>query len=103
MGTRHKVTDLASLPPGKATCVQAAGRAIALFNLGGRLHAVDDACTHAGGNLSEGEVDGTVVTCPWHGATFDLATGAALSAPARENVRCYPVHVQGQDVLLELD
>lgn len=102
MGTRHKVAELSALPPGKSLCVQAGGKAIALFNLGGKLHAVDDACTHAGGNLSEGEVEGTVVTCPWHGATFDLETGAALSPPARGNVKCHPVHVQGADILVEI-
>ena len=96
------VAEVASLPAGKSVALSVEGQTLALFNIGGAYYAIDDTCTHAGGNLSEGECEGTIVTCPWHGARFDLATGAVLSPPAREAVRCYPVHVQGQRIHVEL-
>ena len=103
MGKLHKVADRSALSPGKPICVQVDGRSIALFDLGGTCRAVDDECTHAGGNLSEGEVDGGVVTCPWHGARFDLASGQPLSPPASSPVRTYPVKIQGSEVWLEIE
>ncbi len=59
-----KVVDAKDVPPGKSVCVEVGGEKVALFNVAGTLYAVSDTCTHAGGPLSEGEVDGTVVTCP---------------------------------------
>ena len=105
MGTLHKAAERSALTPGRPICVQVAGRAIALFDLGGpdACRAVDDECTHAGGNLSEGEVEEGVVTCPWHGARFDLTTGEVLSGPAERPVRSYPVRIQGAEIWLEID
>ena len=99
----HKVAERSSLTPERPLCVEVAGRAIAIFDVGGACRAVDDECTHAGGNLSEGEVDGGVVTCPWHGARFDLATGAVLSGPAGRAVKSYPVRIEGSAIWLEVD
>ena len=103
MGKLQKVAERSAVAPGKPLCVQVDGRSIAIFDVGGTLHAVDDECTHAGGNLSEGEVDECVVTCPWHGARFDLSTGAALSGPARNAVKSYPVRLEGSGIFLEVD
>jgi nitrite reductase/ring-hydroxylating ferredoxin subunit len=71
------------LPPGKSKVVDIDGHRIALFNVNGQYFAVDDACPHAGGSLSEGDVGGTTVECPLHDARFDLATGQVLSPPPR--------------------
>ena len=62
-----------------------------LFNVEGTFYAIADTCTHRGGPLSQGEVGTTTVTCPWHGAQFDLRTGNVLSAPAPEGVASYKV------------
>ncbi len=86
---------------GKALSVAVGARRVALFNVDGKFFAIEDQCTHAGASLAEGTLAGTVVTCPWHGATFDVATGAVLSAPAFENVATYKVQVQGEDVQIE--
>lgn len=102
MGKLEKVADLSALSPGQAMCVQAGGKAIALFNVGGTCYALDDACTHVGGNLSEGEVDGDTVTCPWHGARFDLKSGACLGPPAQTPVKAYPLQIRGQDILIDI-
>lgn len=97
-----KVAATPDLPAGKAIAVTVGNKKIALFNVKGQYYAIDDACTHAGGSLSEGAVDGTMVSCPWHGATFDLTTGEALTPPAFEKTGKYKVSVEGQDISLEI-
>ena len=89
------------IPSGKSISVQFGNRRVAVFHIDGKFHAIEDTCTHAGASLSEGKLQGTIVTCPWHGATFDVATGAVLSAPAFENVATYKVILQGEDILIE--
>jgi 3-phenylpropionate/trans-cinnamate dioxygenase ferredoxin component len=66
---------------------------IAVFNVDGRFYAIDDICTHDGGGLAGGAVDGDQVICPRHGARFCLRTGAALTPPAYEPVRTYETRV----------
>jgi nitrite reductase/ring-hydroxylating ferredoxin subunit len=101
MGKFTKVLDKKALPAGRATAIELAGKKIAIFNVNDKYYAIDDECTHAGGSLSEGEIDGVVVTCPWHGATFDVATGEVLSAPAFERVNSYKVQVVGEEIQIE--
>ena len=102
MGQFIKVAETNDVPPGTAKAVEAEGRKIALFNSDGAYYAIDDTCTHQGGPLSEGEVEGTVVTCPWHGATYDITTGSVLGPPAPEGVVSYKVQVDGNDIKVEL-
>ena len=64
---------------------------IALFNLDGTFFAIKDVCTHDQAPLSEGELDGDTIVCPWHGACFSVRTGEALSLPATEPVETFPV------------
>ena len=73
-----KVAETKDVSPGTAKVVQAEGRSIALFNVAGTFHAIDNTCTHRGGPLGEGELAGEVVTCPWHGAKFNVKTGEVL-------------------------
>ena len=96
------VAKTAELGPGRAKAVQVKGETIALFNIGGTYYAIEDTCTHSGGPLSEGEVEGTTVTCPWHGAQFNLSSGEVLRAPAPAGVKSYTVHVQGDEIQLEM-
>jgi nitrite reductase/ring-hydroxylating ferredoxin subunit len=102
MAAYIKVATTSELAPGQAKRVEAQGKRIALFNVGGSYHAVDDTCTHRGGPLSEGQVDGNVVTCPWHGAKFNITTGAVLGPPARAGVASFRIRVSGSDVEVEL-
>ena len=92
-------SDLAA---GHGAVVELQGKKIAIFNVAGAFFALDETCTHAGGPLSEGEVDGTVVRCPWHGATFDIRTGGALGPPAPDGVRSYEVKTEGEQVLVKI-
>ena len=85
------VADKKDLQSGTSICVEAAGHPIALFNVEGTFYAIADTCTHRGGPLSQGEVGTTTVTCPWHGAQFDLRTGNVLSPPAPDGVASYKV------------
>jgi len=97
-----KVASTADLAPGEARCVEVEGKKVALFNLDGSFYAIDDTCPHRGGPLSEGDVAGEEVTCPWHGAVYNIKTGAALGPPAPRGVGCYAVRVQGSDVEVEV-
>ena len=98
----HKVASKKELLTGKAVSVNIENKTIALFNVGGKIYAMDNECTHAGAPLCEGELDGNVITCPWHGATFDVTTGHVLGAPAFENLPSYKVIVEGDDITIEI-
>jgi len=102
MAQSTKVADLIDLPPGKSAFVEFAGEKVALFDVGGTVHALADTCTHRGGPLSECEVEETAVTCPWRGASFDLMTGAVLGPPAGQDVTRYAVTVRDNDILLSV-
>ena len=102
MPQRHAVTTLDALPPGSSKAFEVEGQTIALFNVDGKLFAIGDRCPHAGASLAEGTLKGgTCVTCPWHFADFDLATGKALSGPA-DDVPSYPVSVSGNAIEVEV-
>jgi NAD(P)H-dependent nitrite reductase small subunit len=101
MGTFVKVAKSADLPRGTGKTVEAGGREIALFNVDGTFHAVDNACKHRGGPLGEGELDGKVVTCPLHAWTYDVTTGECFDDPSC-HVDRFPVKVEGDDVLIEV-
>jgi len=102
MPTMKKVATVAEVPPGTAKAIEVDSKKIALFNVDGSFFAIGDTCTHRGGPLSEGDVEGHQVTCPWHGATFDLKTGKVLGPPASQNVQQYKVEVEGADVRIEV-
>ena len=97
-----KAVRAADLAPGTGTVVELNGVKIAVFNVDGAFYAMNDTCTHASGPLSEGELDGTAVTGPWHGARFDIKTGAVLGPPAADGVRSYEVKTEGEDVLVKV-
>lgn len=98
-----KVADLGDLPPGGKLLIDLDGRALALFNVDGTIHAIDDICTHDGGPLAEGEFEGTRIRCPRHGAQFDVRTGKPLGFPAFEPVATHAVEVRDGDVLVAVD
>ena len=97
-----KVARTDEIAPGQGKMVEVSGKKIALFNVEGSFHAIDDTCTHRGGSLSEGILEGEQVTCPWHGAVFDVRTGEVLSPPAPKGVSRYDVRVEGDDVEAEI-
>ncbi len=74
------------------------GTSICLANVGGTFYAISGVCSHMGGPLAEGELEDTVVTCPWHGSIFDVTSGEVLGAPADDDVAKYEARVQGDAV-----
>jgi len=92
----------ADIPEGQAIVVLAAeGREIALFNIEGKIYALDNACPHIGGPLGEGEIEDQCVTCPWHGWQFDVTTGKASQNPA-VGVSCYPVEIRAGEIFVDV-
>ena len=90
-------------PPGQVKVIMPRGERVALCNVDGELYAIDDVCTHDGGPLDQGELLGDQIECPRHGAMFDVRTGKALALPAIFPIKTYPVKVEGNDILVELE
>jgi nitrite reductase/ring-hydroxylating ferredoxin subunit len=91
------------IPPGGTKVVQVREHVVAIFNLDGTLHAIENACPHQGGPLGEGYLEGDgVVSCPWHGWTFDVRTGVSPIDPDMK-VRRYPVKVEAGEIILEIE
>ena len=96
-----KVAKTNDIAPGDAKVVYVGAWRVAIFNIDGTYHAIDDTCTHRGGPLSEGIVEGIEVTCPWHG-DFDLKTGAVMGPPANKGVSSCKVVVENDDIKVEV-
>ena len=97
-----RVGRVGEVPDGRPEVFDVEDRKIAVYRLDDGYYAIDDMCTHDGGPLAEGEVEGDQVTCPRHGARFSIRTGAALTFPAVTPVARYPVRVEGDDLLVGL-
>jgi 3-phenylpropionate/trans-cinnamate dioxygenase ferredoxin subunit len=95
------VDAVTNLPEGSVRVVEAAGDEVAVFNIGGRFYAIEDLCSHDGGTLADGTVEGFEIECPRHGARFDLRTGRVTAPPAFENIRTYAVRVHDGRVQLQ--
>lgn len=103
MGEFIKVAKTDELKPGQAKAVQLDGDLrIALFNVGGAYYALEDFCPHKGAPLATGLVGGKTVSCEWHGATFDLETGATVAGPGGRGVQSYKVRVVDDDIEVEV-
>jgi 3-phenylpropionate/trans-cinnamate dioxygenase ferredoxin component len=86
------------LRPGAHRVVDVDGAQVAVFNLDGQYYAIEDVCTHDGGILTGGPVEGDQIVCPRHGARFSIRTGAALAPPAFEPTAVFPVRVDNGEV-----
>lgn len=81
------------LPNGERLFVEIDELPIVVFNIGGNIYAIGDVCSHDDGPLGDGEIEGFEVTCPRHGASFDVRTGKVLSLPAIVDIPAYPTRV----------
>lgn len=97
-----KVGTTADVPDGRPEIFDVDDRKIAVYRLDGAYYAIEDLCTHDGGPVAEGEIDGGEVICPRHGARFDIKTGAARSFPAVTPVDTFPVRVDGDEIWIGL-
>ena len=96
-----RIARVDECPVGAALERVADERVVAIYNVGGAFHALDGVCPHQGGPLGEGELAGTVVTCPWHEWRFDARTGVNTD-DATCKVTTYPVKVEGDAVLVQI-
>jgi nitrite reductase/ring-hydroxylating ferredoxin subunit len=96
------ISRVDEIEPDDSKRCQHGKRCIALFNLGGRIYATDDICTHAHAHLSEGYIDGETVECPLHQGLFHIPTGRPLSPPVTKPLETYPVKIEGGEVLVEI-
>ncbi|MGH9434744.1 MAG: Rieske (2Fe-2S) protein [Terriglobia bacterium] len=94
-----KVAELSDLAPGSCIAVDAAGKGVALFNVEGTIYALDNTCLHRGGPLGEGDLEGRVVTCPWHGWQYDVRTGEKCG-DASKKVVSYEVKLDGNQIFV---
>jgi len=94
-----KVCKLADICAGSGRTVDYNGRAVALFNVDGNFYAIDNTCLHRGGPLGEGELDGKMVVCPWHGWRYDVTTGSNEMNPS-VTVQKFQIKVEGEDILV---
>ena len=98
-----RVASAGEVQPGTVASFEIGGRRIAVCNVGGRFYAVEDVCTHDGASFGQAELDGDEITCPRHGAAFDVRTGAVTRLPAAVPVRTYNVRKRGDDIEVEMD
>lgn len=95
------VARKSEIVPGTTKRVVAGGRDVLLCNVAGEIYAIEDLCTHDGGALDQGELEGACIECPRHGARFDVRTGAALTLPAIVPVQTYNVRIDGDEIFVE--
>jgi len=89
------------IPPGQIREIQLQGTAIAVANVGGQFRAINNTCLHRGGPLGQGSLQGNVVTCPWHGWTYDVTSGK-VTTNQTAGVACYPVELRGEDLYVDI-
>jgi 3-phenylpropionate/trans-cinnamate dioxygenase ferredoxin subunit len=88
------VAPAAAFGPGEVRTLDADGTFVAVFNIGGSYYAIEDVCTHDGGDLASGPLEGDEIVCPRHGARFCVRTGEALTAPAYEPTATFPTRIE---------
>lgn len=87
------VARIEDFEPGAWHTIEIDDELIAVFNIDGDYYAIEDICTHDGGTLTGGEIEGAEIICPRHGARFDITSGEALTAPAYEDLATFPVRI----------
>lgn len=96
-----RVASTKDLKSGQGKPYTVNGKRIAVFNVDGKFYAMDNTCLHRGGPVGEGEFDGTVVTCPWHGWQYDVTSGACQTKPPLK-LNSYKVEVHGDDIMVDM-
>lgn len=97
-----KVAALDDVDEGEMYPIEVDGEPVCLTRVDGTVYAFTDNCTHISGPLNEGDLDGCVVTCPWHGAQFDVRNGKVVRGPARQDLYTYPVKVEDNTIFISL-
>ncbi|WP_132980513.1 MULTISPECIES: non-heme iron oxygenase ferredoxin subunit [unclassified Pigmentiphaga] len=99
-------TDVAAtddVPEDDVIGVQAAGKDLALYSVEGEFYATDNICTHGHARLCDGFLEGAEIECPLHQGRFDVRSGKAMCAPLTEDIKTYPLKVEGGRIWLQLN
>jgi len=97
------VASVSEIPPERVGVFEVGDHDVAICNVDGQFYAIDDLCTHDGGSLDQGELQGDQIECPRHGARFDVRTGDAVQLPAFEPVETHAVRVDGEAIQVEVE
>jgi len=97
----ERAAKVSEIPVGSIKEVLVGGKPVALANVGGAFYAINNTCLHRGGPLGQGQLEGPVVTCPWHGWQFDVTTGMAVMNP-NAGVGCLKTEVRGDEIFVDL-
>jgi len=97
------VASVSDIPPERVAVFEVGDHAVAVCNVNGEFYAIDDVCTHDGGALDQGELEGEEIECPRHGARFDVRTGAAVQLPAFEPVETHDVRVEDAQIQVSVE
>jgi nitrite reductase/ring-hydroxylating ferredoxin subunit len=95
-----KIAESKDIEPSSMKAVDVAGEKVCIINIEGNYYAIGNICTHMGGPLNEGTLEGFEVECPWHGSKFDVRSGQPTKPPARQPVSSYEVKVQDNNILV---
>ncbi len=95
-----KVAEAKDIPPLKMKEVDFNGAKVCVVNVEGKYYAIGNVCTHTGGPLAEGKLEGYVVECPWHGSKFDIRSGEVIQSPAIRPEPSYEVKTEGENILI---
>jgi nitrite reductase/ring-hydroxylating ferredoxin subunit len=98
---RVRIAAVGDVPVGEGRVVEAQGKELALFNVDGTYYVMDNMCVHRGGPLGEGDLDGRLVSCPWHAWRWDVTTGANANNPALK-MACFLVTVDRGAIFVDL-
>lgn len=96
--TFYAVAKISDLPEGERLFLEIGDDLIVIMNVAGKIYAIGDVCSHDGGPVGEGELDGFAIICPRHGARFDIRTGAVLALPAVQDIPAYPIRLIEDDI-----
>lgn len=96
-----RVVNTDEIEEGKGQVVEVGEKCLAVFNVDGAFHAIDNTCLHRGGPLGEGELEQDTVTCPWHGWEYNVKTGLCLNNPS-SHIKTYPTKIENGEVMVEI-
>ena len=102
MSSARRVASLDEVPAGQPKVVELDGIRVVLARVGDAVYACGDVCTHRGGPLGEGKLNGARLACPWHGWMFDVRTGQCVFPGRGASIPSYPVRLEAGEVLVEL-
>ena len=96
-----KIGETKDIQPSQMKAVDVNGERVCVANVEGKYYAIGNVCTHVGGPLAEGKLEGFEVECPWHGSKFDIRTGKVVRPPAMREEPTYEVKVEDNNILIK--